>query len=90
MPAFSEMPAGRSYAYIKKTAKLCELWDNTKLLFPTELDYLMENPILLASGAPMMSLEKRCGKPVLFNHNELSSSLSRYFSVHMFLLQRML
>ena len=78
MPSFSKMPVyravDRSYAYVQKTAKLCDLWEDTKLFC-----FQQKGAVLPASGTPMMSLEKRCGKPMLFSHHELSSSLARYF-----------
>jgi len=73
-----------SYAYVQKTTKLCDLWEATNLFCFEE-----EGAILPASKAPVVSLEKRCGKPMIFSHQELSSSLARYFfSAHIFLSQR--
>lgn len=64
----------RSYAYIQKIAKLSDLWEDTKLFC-----FQQKGAILPADGTPVMSFEKRCGKPKLFSHHELSSSLARYF-----------
>lgn len=66
-------PVDRSYAYVGNT-KLCDLGEGTKLFY-----FKQRGTVLLASGAPRMSLQKRREKPRLFGHYELSLSLARYF-----------